>query len=262
MTAGNSSNRPQPVHNEAARQYYEHSKAPRVNTDIVVVEALRKEYPELHLAVSPAHSCDLRAYAAAGHAALAPIDKEQDRLTWRVFYQAASRLSGERGVLADQTKFVKYLLDWQGKEFIVVIVDGRDGEQPYPVIVNQYILSASVEATNKLLFEAGVYGSSLHGEIWVFDGGFWQKSSELWKSAMKASWNDVILDEKMKQSIIADSTNFFDARERYHQLGVPWKRGIIYHGPPGELAASGHSERTICLQCRLQEMARRSASKL
>lgn len=27
--------------------------------------------------------------------------------------------------------------------------------------------------------------------------------------------------------------NFFDGRDTYENLKVPWKRGIIYYGPPG-----------------------------
>ncbi|KAK1055316.1 hypothetical protein LTR33_014166 [Friedmanniomyces endolithicus] len=103
----------------------------------------------------------------------------------------------------------------------------------YPSVTNQYILSASVEATNKLLFESGAWNSELHNEIFVFDGGFWQKSAELWDSVQKSNWEDVILDESMKKAIISDVENFFDSRETYERLKVAWKRGIIYYGPPG-----------------------------
>ena len=94
-------------------------------------------------------------------------------------------------------------------------------------------MSASVEATNKLLYEAGAWNHELHDEIYVFDGGFWQKSKELWEAVQKARWEDVILDEKMKTAIISDVENFFDNKETYERLKVPWKRGIIYYGPPG-----------------------------
>lgn len=77
------------------------------------------------------------------------------------------------------------------------------------------------------------YQDALHGEIWVFDGGRWAKSRELWKSVEHASWDDVILDEGMKMAIMGEVTKFFDTREKYARLKVPWKRGIIYYGPPG-----------------------------
>ncbi|KAF7845796.1 hypothetical protein BT93_L0630 [Corymbia citriodora subsp. variegata] len=37
----------------------------------------------------------------------------------------------------------------------------------------------------------------------------------------------------MKKALIKDVDNFFDGRETYARLKVPWKRGAIYYGPPG-----------------------------
>ena len=81
--------------------------------------------------------------------------------------------------------------------------------------------------------EASRWSIELHNEVWVFDGGYWQKSAELWQSVQQSEWKDVILDEDMKQSIIEDADNFFNSRDTYMNLKVPWKRGIIYYGPPG-----------------------------
>ncbi len=84
MTVGTLTTRPGPPHNETATRYFEHSSAPRVNTDAVIVEALRADYPELHITVVPQQGNNLFAYASAGHASLAAIDEEKDRLTWKV----------------------------------------------------------------------------------------------------------------------------------------------------------------------------------
>lgn len=37
----------------------------------------------------------------------------------------------------------------------------------------------------------------------------------------------------MKNAIRNDVENFYDSRDTYEKLKVPWKRGIIYYGPPG-----------------------------
>ncbi|PIB02564.1 putative ATPase [Cercospora beticola] len=224
--------RPVGPRNPTSQRFFEHSSANRVNTDAVIVESIRAEYPELHLAVVPRGGCNILGYAAAGHAGVLPLGNAKDRLSWRLYVPPASRLNG-KGYTGDSVKFGKYLVDWRNKEFIVYLVDGRDGTGSYPDVVNQYILSASVEATNTLVLEAGNWGNTLHNEIWVFDGGYWQKSAELFNSVQKASWDDVILDPNMKKAIRDDVENFYDSRGTYERLKVPWKRGIIYYGPPG-----------------------------
>lgn len=223
---------PRAGHNDTSRRYFEHSSAERINTDAVMVESVRKEYPDLHLTVCPTRTCNILAFAAAGHAGLAPIDNARDRLTWRNYYSPANRLNG-RGALADSVKFGKYLLDWKNKEFVVYIIEGRDGTSPYGVTQNQYILSSSVEITNTLLVDAGQWTNTLHSEVWLFDGGYWQKSKELYDSAMKSSWDDVILDPEMKKAIRDDVEIFFDSEAKYEKYRAPWKRGLIYWGPPG-----------------------------
>ncbi|KAF1827891.1 P-loop containing nucleoside triphosphate hydrolase protein [Dissoconium aciculare CBS 342.82] len=197
----------------AATKYFDHASAPRVNTDIIVVEALRREYPQLHLTVVPQFNCNILGFAAAGNAAAAPIDSEQDRLSTRTYSAPPSRLD-------------------ESREYVIFVAEGRDGTGPYPVL-NQYVLSPSVEATNNLLLEVGAWSSQLHNEVWVFDGGRWQKSAELWQSVQNSHWEDVILDESMKKTLIDDVANFFDSRDAYARLKVPWKRGLIYYGPPG-----------------------------
>jgi transitional endoplasmic reticulum ATPase len=102
-----------------------------------------------------------------------------------------------------------------------------------------YILSPSPStnghnpSTDALLLSAGKWTSQLHEEIFVFDDGYWEKSTELWKSVSGASWSDVILDPEMKKNLIEDVQGFFDNQRLYADFAVPWKRGVILHGVPG-----------------------------
>jgi hypothetical protein len=216
--------------NETSNAYFEHASGVRVDTNAVLMEAIRREYPQLHLTVTPVNSCNLLAFAASGKAAAAPIDKENDRLYLRDFAPPLKRLSGDNGRLVDSVKFGKFLIDWEGKEYVVYIAEGRDGQSAYPVVRNQYVLSSSVQATEKLLLEAGRFTNSVEGAVLVFDQGYWQKSYELWESIQGAEWSDVILDEDMKKDLIKDIDNFFDGQDTYQKLKVPWKRGVIYYG--------------------------------
>lgn len=95
------------------------------------------------------------------------------------------------------------------------------------------IIDGHCQETDALILAAGKWTSQLHNEIFVFDNGYWDKSKELWKSVSGASWKDVILSPAMKQNLIDDVQGFFDNQELYTQFAVPWKRGVILHGVPG-----------------------------
>ena len=227
---------------QTSQEFFHNATAPRVNTDAVIHEALRAQYPNFHLITIPENNCNLLSYAAAGHAFCTPmIDSSNGpaapSLKWRRYAPPAKRLNNELGVLFDQVLFGKYMYGWKSHEFILYVVEGRDGTGSYPSVRNNHILSKDEQSTNELIVAASQFGAEVHDEVLVFDKGYWQKSPELWKSVQKSSWDDVILDENKKQAIIGDVLKFFDGRTSYEKLSVPWKRGIIYYGPPGNVCA-------------------------
>ncbi|KAI9728632.1 MAG: hypothetical protein M1828_002738 [Chrysothrix sp. TS-e1954] len=240
--------------------FYDHSSARRVNTDTVIATAIKDAHPQATLTIIPAYTVPLLTYAAAGYATAIPLEGEDPRdldpFEWRTYLPAARRLDDEPGIVASNVIFAKYRYDWQGQRFMLYVVDGRDGGQAYPTVKNQYLVgplngskhkNASLESfaadetgkdakridVDALIRAAGQYHVSLHNEIWVFDSGYWQKDAALYQGVMKARWEDVILDENMKKALQDNVTRFFDSRDRYERLKVPWKRGVIYHGPPG-----------------------------
>ena len=208
--------------------------ASQTNTDAVIAESLRKTYPNLHLIISSTYSVNYLAFAASGQATAVPVDSD-DALTanlkWKFYAQPAKRMDGGEGALGEEVQFGKYIYTWNGKEYLLYIVLGMQGSYQ---ILNSYLLGPSKEASENLMLAAGHYASELHDEILVFDSGYWQKSHDLWKSVENSTWDDVILDEGMKKAIMGEIHKFFDSKERYARLKVPWKRGIIYYGPPGK----------------------------
>lgn len=129
---------------------------------------------------------------------------------------------------------------WEDKEFLVHYVVWPDMLSKMTklfYILRPRFVSLIVDGhcreTDALILAAGKWASRLHNEIFVFDNGRWGKSKELWNSISGASWNDVILARSMKQNLIDDVQGFFDNQELYAQFAVPWKRGIILHGIPG-----------------------------
>lgn len=226
-------------HHEDAttKSFFRHSSGRRTNTDAVVTAALAKQYPNLEIVVTPAGNSNLLGYAGAGNASYEPVKESRgelpDSLQWDIYIPPARRLDGAIGGLGALPIFGKYLYKWRDTDFIVYFVDGRDGSNPYPSVTNFYILTPDKGKAQQLILEAGLWTAELHKEVWVYDSGFWQKSRELYESIQNSTWDSVILSPEMKESLIEDHLSFFNSRETYSNLKVPWKRGIIYYGPPG-----------------------------
>ncbi|KAI9875250.1 MAG: hypothetical protein M1830_008706 [Pleopsidium flavum] len=233
----------QTPHNTVYGDFERHSNADCTFTDVVVSSSLRSRHPDLALTISPVSTCNLLSFASTGQAEAVLDPRNEEYLLWRSYQPPARRLDGAMGSLADQILFARYNYRWDNHDFIVYIVNGARGNAgPFGGTLNNYILhkpegnetvQSQSAVTDKLITAASKYNLELHKEILVFDQGWWQKSRELWESVQKASWSDVILDEKMKESLIGDVEGFFDERDTYREFSVPWKRGIIFHGPPG-----------------------------
>ena len=211
----------------AYQEFFSHSSAPRVYTDEVIAEALRKQYPELHLTLIS--RCNFLGYADAGLAKATPVDSEGPKpedLRYRSYIDHGRRRDGGARFLSNVVVFGKFLYKWKDEEYILYQVAGH--QQDYPSYTS--FLLGSAQSNDSLIYEVFRYQNNVPNTVLVFDRGYWQPSRELWERVQSSNWDDVILDAGMKKSITGEVNKFFDSEERYKKLKVPWKRGIIFHG--------------------------------
>lgn len=220
--------------------YKQHSSANRVNTDLAIKIAIRDSHPDCHITTIEAREVSLIEYAEAGHGTATLHTDGDNYIADRDYSPPPTRLVGGNGSLTDKVQFGFYSAEYSG--FAVQFYKARWFEpQAYRWYSNFYILSpkSSInskghsEEVDKLLMAAGKWTNDLHDEIYVFDAGSWIKNKHLWAAVQNSSWDDVILDPTMKETLISDVQNFFDSRSLYEEYAVPWKRGIIFHGTPG-----------------------------
>ncbi|KAJ7180277.1 P-loop containing nucleoside triphosphate hydrolase protein [Mycena crocata] len=135
------------------------------------------------------------------------------------------------GYLADSMNFGAFQIAWDNYDFIVYVINYPQGfgTQTSYIILHQ----GPEEHGRAFLLAAGLYEESLHEEIWVFNQGFWNKDHQLWIDCQSADWKDVILKEAFKKELQKDVYGFFKSEAIYRELAIPWKRGLILHGPPG-----------------------------
>jgi chromosomal replication initiation ATPase DnaA len=77
------------------------------------------------------------------------------------------------------------------------------------------------------------WNRKVRGEILIFEQGCWEKSEPLFQAIQSASFENLILPAQLKEEIQNDLTRFFASRELYEKYGIPWKRGVLLIGPPG-----------------------------
>ncbi|GAA4416170.1 AAA family ATPase [Quisquiliibacterium transsilvanicum] len=61
----------------------------------------------------------------------------------------------------------------------------------------------------------------------------WGEQWHLSDTKPRRSLDSVVLDEGVARRLHDDIHEFFDRRDWYAQLGIPWRRGYLLHGPPG-----------------------------
>ncbi|KAK0713759.1 proteasome-activating nucleotidase [Lasiosphaeria miniovina] len=224
------------LHGDALERWRQYNDQKLANPELITLGILRETYPGHHVTFTKPSRCDLLGFAEAGHATATQQDSPFDHAL-RIYEAPGYRLDKGGCKVQDRVFFGCWSYTWNGTDYFVYQAEYKDRMTRDVKLL--YVLHPDGQqqrtnaATDALLLESGKWTKELHGEIYVFDNAEWKKSKELWKSVAGASWDDVILDADMKASLIDDVTNFFDTQALYHSMKVPWKRGVILHGVPG-----------------------------
>ena len=135
---------------------------------------------------------------------------------------------------------------WRDEDLDLIVLTTSQGfghEQPraYVVARDPAVSEAFVEAVSQ-------WNHEVRGEILVFRDGCFEKSAKLFAAVSTASFDQLILEGTFKQQIVDDFTQFLASREAYAEHGVPWKRGALFIGPPG-------NGKTLCVKALIRTLA-------
>jgi hypothetical protein len=119
-----------------------------------------------------------------------------------------------------------YLVDWQGHRLQVVLLT-PDCCQRF------WIIAPSRAVGERFLAEVCAWNTEVRDEVLVFDNGWWEKDPALRRAIEGTTFANLILRGDLKDEIRGDVERFFAGRATYERFGVPWKRGLVFIGPPG-----------------------------
>ncbi|KAL8752408.1 MAG: hypothetical protein Q9184_005743, partial [Pyrenodesmia sp. 2 TL-2023] len=219
---------------------------PPLLPSIPFLDTLRAYHPDAYIA-RVRSSIGLLEYAVAGHASY----KVDNSFPWYGSLTPRKEEGRKTGTALNiRPELIRYNYTWRGNGWLVyafqyyeaghqvhdhyIVVDLPSKEQDSSQAQKDVAEGKAKKAVEKLILAASNHGTdSSEDEIWVYESGYWRKSKRLWTSVQTSSWDDVVLNEDLKKRIREDLEGFFRRKSDYKAFGVPWKRGIIVHGLPG-----------------------------
>lgn len=119
---------------------------------------------------------------------------------------------------------------WKGQLLDVVLITYAEGCYPRR---HHWIVADDRKVAEEFLDAVCEWGHEVRGEILVFHDGYFLKDKQLFESIKTATFDNLILPESLKKQIQNDFQQFLESREVYERHKIPWKRGAIFIGPPG-----------------------------
>jgi hypothetical protein len=218
--------------------FYEELNQPRPAIGYRISKRLAELRPNATVLEACDEEFELQRFAAAGfcHVDLRPGMHHEIQTHW----DGPGEGSSERALNA------WFEVVWQGKRLEVVSVTYRDA---FGGTTFQWIVADEPETARTFLIAVCEWCHELRGEILVFAGGCWQKSTRLFQAIRTADYEGLVLGGSLKQEILRDLEEFLASRSVYEEYGVPWKRGILFLGPPG-------NGKTYCVKALINRLRR------
>jgi hypothetical protein len=119
---------------------------------------------------------------------------------------------------------------WEGQIVDVVVAEWHEG---YSRTSRSWVVADTREVAERFFSAVCAWCHLPRGELLVFNGGCWSRSRSMFAACQETSFDDLILAGTLKDEIRGDLERFLHARADYARYGVPWKRGILFVGPPG-----------------------------
>jgi AAA+ superfamily predicted ATPase len=119
---------------------------------------------------------------------------------------------------------------WHGELLDVVLITWS--ERGYRMR-HHWIVADSQKLADAFRNAVCEWSCEARDEIVVYQGGLFEKDEELFETIKSATFENLILGGSLAQQIQNDFVQFFNSRETYERYGIPWRRGALFIGPPG-----------------------------
>lgn len=150
-----------------------------------------------------------------------------------VLEQIVTDWAGKGKGLSHEAENGWYQVEWQGNSLEVLLLSWHTDGMGSCKSRYYWILGEDRCIAESFLNTLCEWNAVLRGEVLVFDNGHWQKSADLFNSIKSATFDNLVLQGSLAEEIKADFAQFFSSRDVYERYRIPWKRGVLFIGPPG-----------------------------
>jgi len=143
--------------------------------------------------------------------------------------------SARWGGLGDDTirshdSHAAYRVEWQGHTLHLVRAEWNVG---YSSVTYVWVVAATQDTARAYALDVARKTNDPGESVLVFHGSCWNRSKEHGDAIRAASFDDLVLEPALTAQLRADFRRFLGARAQYEAHGVPWRRGALFLGPPG-----------------------------
>jgi len=180
---------------------------------------LREQNPGMAVLETRDWDFDLKRFTNHGGCACVMVDSPLawSRFTWDTYKKA----------IEEDVKMGHVEVIWMSHRLKVLWIPLDHGKKHHFIIAETYAVAEA--------FFAAVcrFSTEKPDRIQVYSSGYFSTDQSLVASIEEAELDQITLQAELKQEILRATQGFFESEERYSQAGVAWKRGVIFHGPPG-----------------------------
>ncbi|MCC6528230.1 MAG: ATP-binding protein [Polyangiaceae bacterium] len=184
----------------------------------------------------PGREVDVWAFAREGRCKASRHEgvHSQFGTTWR-----------RRGELKDHQGTSWLDVEWEGHSLETVMATWELG---YNRESANWIIADDMATARAFATALTDFSAMPPNALLVFSNGCWKRDRDSWAAVRAARKEDLILPDDFLEQLGADARHFLSSRATYREFGLPYKRGLLFVGPPG-------NGKTACLRVLLRDLA-------
>lgn len=183
---------------------------------------LAELHPEKSVVAGQTWYFDLENFVRDGHCS---VMEEKS-----VFHQTKTEWEGAGSKLTHSIENAWLNVLWKGHLLEVVLISWAETSCRRRF---HWIVADEKQLAEDFFTAVCEWACEVRGEILVYHDAYFRKDKKLFESIKSATFDNLILPDSLKQQIQNDFQQFFASREVYERYNIPWKRGAIFIGPPG-----------------------------